>query len=232
MGLTDRFRGIWRYGYSWYKDLNADQSLLVHLQKHLGSNAVVVRSVHLASIGLPIPLILVSLAGVHVIYPSALEGIFRVKNTTWAVMDARKRRYRVSRPNPVARTKMMRDATAAYLAEMGYPVDKVFPVLYFSHPGIHVDSENPAVRIVRPDAVERFITDLLNSESLLEESQVASLADVLSKAPPEDSSAGKSRSIAIGRLSLLSWQWLAVGLIILLEVCILITFAVVISLNA
>lgn len=228
MSLPDRLRGIWQYDLSWYRDLKAQEAFITHLGKHLGNDFFLVRSLTWPGFGLPIPLVLVGPAGIQVISASALKGVYRLKQHNWALLDDRSRRYKLTRPNPVARLLIMTEAIAEHLAALQIPQENVNPVFYLFQPGIHVDAEDPAVRLVRPDAVDHFIASLLQKEPVLEEHQIEQIVEALSRPPEGEPLPQKPKYFSLGSLRLLYWKWLLLGIMAFMAICILaVTIAII-----
>lgn len=222
MSIPDLLRGIWQYDLSWYRDLKAQEILLANLRKHFGNEFYLVRSLTWPGIGFPIPMVLIGPPGVQIIYPSALKGVYRLKHHQLAVLDDRSRRYKLTHPNLIARLLAMTEAIVEHLSRLQLPQDLVKPVFYMFQPGVHVDVEDPAVRLVRPDAVDHFITGLLQEEPVLDEHQIEQIVKTLSKPPEEEPLPQEPKYFTLGSLRLLYWQWLVLAVMGSITFCIFI----------
>ena len=231
--LENRLRGIWKHGLSWDRDRKAEDSFIAHLQKGLDNKYTMVRSATLPDLEVPIPLVLAGPPGIYVIVATALKGIYKAKEEVWAVMDANSRRFKPARPNLVKRALLMAKAIENYLSEEFQDLPEVSPVLFLAQPGIHVDAENPAVRLVRVDAADRYVLGLAQSPFALDPTEVKRISDALTRPLPEKEQAGVSilddTSMAtIGSISLQRRQWLLIGLMGIIEIFLLVAFAIVI----
>jgi len=159
----------------------AQETLIKSLNRMLGHQYVLLRGILLEGLGGPIPLTLLGPVGVLVIQASAERGLFRANDESWERMDDRLRRFRQARPNLIARTLLNARALQSYLAANGFPILKVEPVLYFSHPGTHIDAIRPAVRLVLADAVERFAAGLAQATPVLSPEDIPRIVDLLIK---------------------------------------------------
>jgi hypothetical protein len=220
-----RLEGIWQFGITWDRDQQA-QEYFSELGKKLFDNKyTLVRNVTLPGLDIPIPLVLVGPSGVRVIYASALKGFYRAKDETWAEVDNRTHRFRPARPNLVNRALLMARAIDAFLENEGFNIPTIEPVLFFSQPGIHVDSIRSAARIILTDGLERFAASLVQSRTVLNAEDIDSIAEILIKPAPQPSE-GKGLSPwqqpeSIGKLRMRRWQWLVIAVLVVLEICIL-----------
>lgn len=231
MSLENRLRGIWEYDFSWYRDLKAQDALISDLGKFLGNDYFLVRSLKWPGIGFPIPMILIGPFGIMVIYASALKGVYRLKQQNLAVLDDRSHSYKLIHPNPVSRLLIMAEAISEYLATLNIPKEMVNPVFYFFQPGIHVDAEEPAVRLVRPDATDHFISNILQKDPVLEQADIEQIIKVLSTPPESEPSPPKSKYFSFYGLRLLYWQWLLIVVMGLMTFCILLATISIILTN-
>jgi hypothetical protein len=170
----------------WLKDVQA-QDIVVHaLNKLLDNHYFLIRNATFEGLELPIPLILIGPPGVWVLYPSALRGIYQAKANEWKVLKDRRQTYVPSRTNLLTRTSLFGTAVETYLGDRGYSQYKIEPVLIFTDPGIHIESDHPSIRIVQIDALDRFVNSLSKSALIIswKESQV--LVNILSKETIEE----------------------------------------------
>lgn len=130
--------------------------------------------------GFLIPCILVGPACLLVINPSELQGFFRAKEDTWLEMEKNSQNYRTAAHNLIQDTLLMAERVKGLMQAGGLPYPEVQPVLFFAHTGMHVESIRPAVRVLKPDTVERFLNSLRRDEPLLDARQVQALVDYLS----------------------------------------------------
>ncbi len=165
---------------SWTKkDAEAQEAIVTALNKVLDNRYVMLRNVTLEGPDVPIPLILIGPPGVKVIYPSTLKGVYRAREEIWEELDDRTQRFTVARPNLLTRTALMARAIGTYLSANGFSLPEVEPVLFFSDPGVHVDSVRPVVRVVLSDAMDRFIANLVQSRVILDVDDIQNIVKAI-----------------------------------------------------
>lgn len=233
ISLIDRLRGIWQSGLAWDRDRQAEDRLIARLQKALDNKYTLIRSALLPKLEIPIPLILLGPTGIYVIHASAQRGIYRAKEEIWAVMDTKSRRFRAAQPNLIRRVMLLGKVVENTLRDEFPDLPEVNPVLFLGHAGIHVDAERPAVRLVRVDAADRFAASIPENPSILDRSEVKRLADALTRPIPKEERSGESlladkSMLSIGSIRMQRRQWILIGLLVFIEVCLLVVFAAVI----
>jgi len=250
-----------RLSQSWsQKEAHAQEAVINALQKVLDNKFVMLREVTLEGPDIPIPLILVGPTGVHVIYASTLKGVLRAKEDVWEELDDRTQKFSIARPNLLTRTLLMARAVNAYLAEHGHKLPEVEPVLFFSDPGINVETTRPVVRIVQMDALDRYVAGLLQSQTNLEPEVVQKIANALAgdqvdlgqkpmiderdafafRDMPPDKPQSLTPKVVIDssepgflkRIPFSGRQWLVLGLLILVTIIVLVAFMILILLSS
>jgi hypothetical protein len=250
-----------RLSQSWsQKEAHAQEVVINALQKVLDNKYVMLREVTLEGPDIPIPLILIGPSGVQVIYASILKGVFRAKEDVLEELDDRTHKFSIARPNLLTRTLLMARAVNTYLAEHGHKLPEVEPVLFFSDPGINVETTRPVVRIVQMDALDRFVAGLLQSQTNLEPEAVQKIANALAgdqvdlgqkpmiderdafafRDLPPDKPQSLTPKVVIDssepgflkRIPFSGRQWLVLGLIILVTIIVLVAFMILILLSS
>jgi hypothetical protein len=256
-GRLDDMLGSLRLGKGWSQDMEAQEEVIASLEKALDNRYTMLRNVMLEGLEIPIPLVLVGPPGIRVVYPCASRGIFRAKADVWEQMDDRAQVYRAASPNLLTRTELMGQAVAAFMTARGAPPYEIEPVLFFSHPGTHVDSVRPAVRIVLMDGLERFIAGLVQSRVSMEKEEVDKTVDFflksmgvserdLSPYPERDSFSfvdepdaaketlldrvprGEGLVKTLNKIPFTRGQWFVLGFMVFIDIFILIAFLVLI----
>ena len=221
-----QIRGIWRFGFSWARDLQAQDTLLTGLERGLGNAFTVVRNVTLPGMDIPIPLVLVGPPGIFTIYVSSLKGIYQAKGDTWSVLEGRSDQYTLARPNLIRRVGILSRAVQNYLAIQGRYVESGEAVLFFAQPGVHVDAVNPAAHIVKIDSIDRFAASLAQAPNKLDSADVDWIASTLARArsrkPDATSPLARRKSpvnlVGVGNLRMRTWQWFILALLILITI--------------
>ena len=181
----DRIQGIIRYGLSWDNDRKAQDFLIQQLHNSLDSKHTLIRNVPLTGSSMPLPITLLSPSGFRLIYPTGIKGIFRVKEDGWFILQEKKDSYISYRPNLIRRTILMARGLANHLHKHGYPFVEIEAIIFFSHPGIHIDALDPSVQIVQADGVNHFVKEILQRQSILSEIEIEQITDFLSKTQAE-----------------------------------------------
>jgi hypothetical protein len=159
--------------------LQAQNLLIGQLQKALDNKFILIHHMTLPSLPMPIPMILIGPPGVKTIYASAVKGVFRAKGENWFSLDAPNKKYVTVSPNLVKRAFLMSQAVQDYLSHREIILPGVEPVLFFSQPGLHVESVQPITRLVQRDEIDRFVTNILQSPVIMSSSDGQVIADVL-----------------------------------------------------
>jgi hypothetical protein len=149
--------------------------------KVLDNQFVLLRNITLEGPDIPIPLILLGPAGIQVIYASTAKGVYRAKEGVWEKMDDRTQRFQIDRPNLLERTMLMGRALDTYLANQGLEVPASEPVLFFSDPGIHIDTTRPIVRVLMADALDRYIAGLVTNRSFVDQDILQRVVKILTR---------------------------------------------------
>ncbi|MCU0485252.1 MAG: hypothetical protein MUC85_03990 [Anaerolineales bacterium] len=127
-----------------------------------------------------IPCVLVGPVCLLVINPSDQQGFFRAQEDSWLQMEKNSQNYRPAPHNLIQETLRMAKQLNNVMQASGLLYPEVQPVLFFANTGMHIESERPAVRILKFDTVERFLSALRRDEPLLDARQVQALVDYLS----------------------------------------------------
>ncbi len=257
----DDFLAAFKIKRSWSVDTEAQEIILAAFQRVLDNKFTMLRNVAVDGSPNTIPLILIGLSGVWVLYPSALRGVYRARGDAWEKMDSRQQTYKPSGDNLLTRTERMADAVRAYLAGHGVRDAQVGSALLFTNPGIHVEIVRPVVRVVLIDALDRFITGILQGRLLYDREEVENIVNLFTNPPaktqkppeeaepkpvdsrPDELSDLKKASLErleridstfskVEKLPFSSRQWLLLGLLIFVNVIILVAFVLFILLTS
>jgi hypothetical protein len=161
-------------------DQDAQERIVARLHRGLPDNRfILLRNLTLSSFSTPIPLTLVGPTGIYTFHVSGMKGLFRVKEDSWSEMNKTTRRYQPARVNLIRLSASYAQAAGAYLDQKGRAHPEITPALLFSHPGVHVESVRPAIRLVLMDGIDRFIASLAQKVEVLNPLEVKSLTDTL-----------------------------------------------------
>ena len=229
--FIDRVKGIWAYGLTWDRDIQAQQVLIQQLGNLLDNSYTLITNIPVPGFSIPVPLVLVGKTGLRMFCVSADTGIFSLKDGKWYKLDEQKEQYRSSRPNLVSRTALMSRAIIEYLKEKGIFVDEAEPTLFFTKPGVHIDADESPVNLLQSDGVDRYTSNLVNEDVILDAMELQRITEILIKSKPNPkakmqdlpSRSTLSSSVGIGDFRLKAWQWL---ILFVLAVFMLITVIV------
>jgi hypothetical protein len=114
------------------------------------------------------------------------QGFFRVRENSWWKMNKSSHRYDPAKPDLVKQSQEYAEKLGSILDVRGRSHPAVTPLLILANPGVHIESSNPAIRIVLVDGIDNLISTLLNSEDVIQPNAINSLADSLAvMADPE-----------------------------------------------
>lgn len=173
------------------EDLRAQETFVQQIAKTLDNRFTLLRNIRLTELETPVPLILVGPPGVLVINASAEQGVFRAKGESWLVMDNHQAQYKTANRNLITETLEFTDAVDKFFLQAEVQIPEPLPILFMSHPGVHVDSNQPSARIVRMDGVDRLASGILQGSPVLDAVQIQEIIDRLVKASEENQPAVK-----------------------------------------
>jgi hypothetical protein len=185
IGFVQRVQGALKYGFDWYPELQAQKSVLAHLSRVLGKGFTVIRNQTLGASGITIPLALVGPAGIYVAHVTHLRGTYQARGDDWGQMFGIN--YQTARVNLLSRTRLFARALQAFIERQGVKLPKpVEPVILAASPSLHIESLQPAVRIIMVDALERWAASLENAAPVFTLETAYELADrIVNPRPPK-----------------------------------------------
>jgi hypothetical protein len=167
------------YGFSGNVDKKAQETVTQLFSRNLDSQYTLLRQIPLAPGKTPVPLILVGPSGVFVIHVSGVEGIFRAREESWLEMHRQTREYRPARRNYLTEALKLNEDVKDFMAQTQPSLPDPSPLLIFGRPGVHIESNQPVVRILRVDAVDRFLSGLQQSQPILDAFEIRNLVEAL-----------------------------------------------------
>ena len=178
-----RVNGTFKYGFSWYSEMMAQEKIIVHFNKNLDRNYILLRNFILPETDINIPLLLIGPPGIFIISVIHQNGLYSIRDDEWGRLTGA---TFVSAPiNLVQNLTKLGRAIKKYLNDNGYKDDLIVePVMIAASPGIHVETLRPAARVVLSDAIERFVISLTQAHPILNTDRIAELAVTLVKGPP------------------------------------------------
>jgi hypothetical protein len=163
-----------------------DEAILDQFIRGLDNRYILLRNLQLEKSGQVFPPILVGPAGLAVLNISNEQGFFRIRENSWWKMNKSSHRYDPAKPNLVKQSQEYAQKLGSILDVHGKSHPEVTPLLILANPGVHIESSNPAIRIVLVDGIDNLISTLLNSEEIVPPNTINTLADSLAvMADPE-----------------------------------------------
>ncbi len=158
---------------------HAEDAIIAHLMRGLDNRYILVRNLPVEGTDERLPAILIGPPGLILLNVSPVQGYFRAKEDTWWEMSKTTHRFNPSRPNLIKQSQENAQKLADMLDKHEKTHPEVVPVLVFAHPGVQVETSNPALHIVLMDGVDTLISNILNSDEVLKSNEINYLADGL-----------------------------------------------------
>lgn len=176
LSLTNRVRGMLKYGYSWPANLEAQRVVIAQLNRVLEKGFTLFRNQRLGISEIIVPLILIGPAGVYVMDATPLKGFYRARGDEWGTVV--NGQFQPASINLIARTDKLAKALQIFFERQGIKLAApIEPVLLAAEAGMHIESIRPAVRVVMSDAIGRFAASLLTARPIYTAAQVSELVE-------------------------------------------------------
>ena len=186
ISLIARVQGTLTYGLNWYSELEAQKKIIAQLDRMLDKGFVLIRNFNLPDSEIFIPIILIGPGSFNVIFVTPVKGHYEVKGVEWNMLNDKGEATPAKR-NPIDLLVKLTRAVQKYLQihkiNVSVPIE---PVLIASDPGANIDSLQPAVRVVRSDAVKPFASTLNAASPILRAEQALALADLIIEPQPRE----------------------------------------------
>ena len=170
----------------WFSEKIAHERLVARLQRELDNRFLLLKNYPLGNTPELTPYILIGPTGSVVLSVSTQKGIYRARDESWWELSKTSRRYQPAPRNLIRQTIGLTQRFKTLLERQSFSCPVILPVLFFTDPGVHVETSRPAVRIVLADGIKNLVANLLQSEEVLSTNQIRVLADLLDRtARPE-----------------------------------------------
>jgi hypothetical protein len=188
LGLVQRVQGMLQFGFNWPKELEAQKAIIAYFGRQLEKGYTLIRNMPLGQSGIVIPMILLGPTGIYVIEVSSLRGRYEAKGESWNVESGDK--YTPAPVNLIQRTVRMARALQAYIERQGVhlPVP-IEPVLIAGDPGLHIESERPAIKVMMIDGIKGFVAGLTTGKPTVRAEQVIDFTERILNPRPKSESA-------------------------------------------
>ncbi len=176
LSFSQRMQGMLQFGFNWPAELKAQQVMINYFERQLEKGYTLIRNQTLGQSGIIIPMILFGSAGLFAINITYLRGRYEAKGNEWNVESGN--RFKPARENLIEKTAMMARALTVFIERQGVKLPvPVEPVLIAAEPGLHIDSDQPTVRVLMSDAIRTFVGSLKAGAPLLRADIVLDLVD-------------------------------------------------------
>ncbi len=184
LGFTQRVQGMLQFGLNWPKELEVQKAIVSYFDRQLEKGYTLIRNMPLGASGIVIPIILVGPAGIFVISVANLKGRYEATGEAWNVDSGKG--FKPAPVNLVSITLRMARALKVFIERQGtkLPVE-IEPVLIAGDPGLHIESNRPAVRVMMIDGIKSFVTGLATARPVISTESVFEMTErILSPRPP------------------------------------------------
>jgi hypothetical protein len=183
LSFIDRLKAIMEFGTGWFKEIEAQRSVIAVLKKSLDKNFTLLCNIIPPGLEARIPLILVGPTGVYVMTVTPKIGMFRARGDQWGTVSGSS--LRPENPNLLTLTDKMARAIQIYLQRQGYTdLTNVEAILLCSDPATTVDSMRPIIRVIMRDSLERFAASIVQARIVLSPESAFNIVNRLLNPPP------------------------------------------------
>lgn len=127
----------------------------------------------------PLPFLLVGPPGIWLIHVHSEKGIFKISPGDWQQLDEKSGLYRNVRPNPINHVLAQVEMLTNFLRREQISPGQIEALIFFAHPGAHVDSNYPAVNVIMMDGLNRFLNRIITSPVVLDGDSIHAVVEKL-----------------------------------------------------
>lgn len=246
ISLQDQLQGIIKYGFSWPKDLKAQDIFTAKLQKEIDQRSTLIRDFNLPDIEVAVPFILIGPAGIRVILPTRERGMFRAREGQWLIHTGKG--FKPSKENLIRKTQLYILALRKFLDEHGFQSLQIDGLIAGLDPGMHVETHNSAIRVIQSDAIRRFCSQWEQEQPKITPEQIYQVVSAITQSAtidqladnkdvraalvePKEDKFQKSLEPLQKKFAFSPKQWIIVGILIAATVFVLIIFILIIILS-
>ena len=157
----------------------AEDAIIRRFSRGLDNRYFMLRGMRFEGAVEPFPPILIGPPGLFVLNLSQAKGIFRAREASWWQINKKNHQFSPAQPNLIKQTQEKAQKLTEILDTHGRSHPEVVPILIFANPGVDVETNNPAIRIVRMDGVETLIANFLNTHEIFPLNEIIGLSDAL-----------------------------------------------------
>ena len=185
LGFVERVQGMLKFGFNWPNELAAQSVIITFFEKQLGKGYTLIRNLTLGESGIMIPMVLLGPTGIQVIQVTYLRGRYQAKGDSWNIESGND--YKPAPINLIQRTSRMARALQAFIERQGVRIPvEVDAVLIAGDPGLHIESERPAIKVMMIDGIKPFVSGLSTARPVMSPEAVFDMTEhILNPRPPK-----------------------------------------------
>lgn len=185
LGFVERIQGMLKFGFNWPNELAAQGVIVTFFERQLAKGYTLIRNMTLGQSGIMIPIILLGPTGIQVIQVTYLKGRYQAKGESWNIESGND--YKPAPINLIQRTSHMARALQKYIERQGVKVPvNIEPVLVAGDPGLHIESERPAIKVMMIDGIKPFVSGLATARPVMTPEIAYDLTEhILNPRPPK-----------------------------------------------
>jgi hypothetical protein len=189
LGPQQRIQGMLQFGFNWPRELEVQKAIATFFERQLEKGYTLIRNMPLGSSGIIIPMILLGPAGIFVISVVNTKGRYEAKGNSWNVESGDG--YKPAPDNLIQKTQRMARALTVFIERQGTKIPvEIEPVLIAGDPGLHIESNKPAMRVMMIDGIKSFVSGLISAHPALSTEAVYEMTErILNPRPPKKESA-------------------------------------------
>ena len=184
LGFQQRVQGMLQFGFNWPRELEVQKAIITFFEKNLEKGYTLLHNVTLGASGITIPIILLGPAGIYVISICTLKGRYEAKGDSWNVEAGNG--YKPAPKNEIQDVLRYARALKVFIERQGarLPVE-IEPVLIAGDPGLHIESNKPAARVLMIDGIKSFVGGLVAGRPVMSTESVFEMTErILNPRPP------------------------------------------------
>ena len=189
LGVLQRFQGIFKYGFDWPNELEAQKAIITFFDRQLEKGYTLIHNMTLGASGIVVPIILLGPAGIYVIHVTYLRGRYEARGNAWN--EEAGDTYKPAQVNLIQQTTRMANAVKKFIERQGVKLPvPIEPVLISGNPGLHIEAVKPAIRVLMIDGIKSFVTGLSTATPVLRAEAVHEFTErIINPRPPKKNAA-------------------------------------------
>jgi hypothetical protein len=156
-----------------------EEAVIERFKRGLDNRFTLLHNLQLEASGPVFPPILIGPCGLVVLNLSTETGFFKAKENSWFKLDNTSHQFNPGRPNLIKQSQDLTQKLGAILDAHEKSHPEITPVLIFANAGVHIETTNPAIRLVLMDGIDSLIATFMRSREVLSPNEINYLSDAL-----------------------------------------------------